>query len=157
MNKKTVTSAKNPTHVEIKYWSPKGIPFTDEDRLVVLNMIRIMRGETQKIRKYTSEVQNVTFDLVFSGCENDDRVKNFNNIAKVCSHIVDDNTLHILCLREPFPVQALSALHDVYICSGAPYDVRLSNAPEGMVIGVNTVMMPVYHPDGRLCRWTSIY
>ena len=157
MSKKIVTPAKSPTHVEIKYWSPKGIPFTDEDKLVVLNMIRIMRGETQKVRKYTSNVQTVAFDLVNTGNENDDRVKNFNNIAKVCSHVISDNTLHILCLREPFPVQALSALHDVYICSGSPYDVRLSDAPENIVIGINTVMMPIYNPDGSLRRWTSIY
>jgi len=160
MNENKPATHKDPTHVEILYWSPKGIPFTPEDREMVLDMIRTIRRETETDRKYTTSVTTVAFDLVSTGDEDQDHAENFLNIAKVCVHAESKETLHILCLREPFPVEAMSALHDVYVCSGSPYDVKLvgiSKLPANFVVGLNTVMMPVVEADGSIVRWTSIY
>ena len=166
MTGKTLTPPKPATHVEIKYWSPKGIPFTSEDEEMVLNAIRTIRNESRGDREYSATVATVAFDLVNTGDENKDHSENFLNIAKVCSTAYvegmdDSNVRHILCLRERFPIQALSALHDVYVCSGSPIDVVVRSktnqeAPKGFKVGINTVMMPVVK-DGNIIRWTPIY
>ena len=167
MSKEKVTQVKEPTHVEIKYWSPSGIPLIRADELMILDAIRKIRGEKEGERVYTLDKTVVAFDLINSGDEDQDHAENFLNIAKVCSFYPNKgDTLRILCLREPFPVEAMSALHDVYVCSGSPYDVTLKNKsiddkknpPKDLVVGVNCVMMPVFQCDGKkLIRWTSIY
>ena len=166
MTGKTLTPPKPATHVEIKYWSPNGMPFTDRDKDMVLKAIRAIRRELKGDRKYTVSTGVVAFDLICSGDEDTDHAENFLNIAKVCSttDLADTataNILHILCLGERFPIEAMSALHDVYVCSGSPIDVvfkdKCNGAPKGLKVGINTVMMPVTDADGNVIRWTPIY
>lgn len=168
MDTKSVSTAKHITHVEILFWSPKGIPLTVGDTEMILERIKHIRHDPpDKEPEYDVNVQIVAFDLVDTGDEDQDHAENFLNLAKVCSYAETpkndkEDTLHVLCLRERFPVQALSALHDLYVCSGSPIDLVLkgperAKAPKDLKVGVNGVFAPVVEADGSIVRWTSIF
>lgn len=174
MDTDSAASSKPSTRIEILYWSPSGIILDDIDKEMIKEAVRLYRhenrparlcGDTQENdREYSINVTTVAFDLICSGDEIQDHAENFINIAKMCSHVGDKDdgsVLYIVCLREPFPVEAMSALHDVYVCSGSPIKLVLKDkdnkVPENCMVGVNCVMMPVVGKDGSVLRWTSIY
>lgn len=164
MDTNSAASSKPSTRIEILYWSPSGIILTDTDKEMIKDAVRLYRHEQEGAREYIISVTTVAFDLICSGDESQDHAENFINIAKVCSHVGykdDGSILYIVCLREPFPTEAMSALHDVYVCCGSPVKLVLKDkankAPGDCTVGVNCVMMPVVAKDGSVIRWTSIY
>lgn len=164
MDTNSAASSKPSTRIEILYWSPSGIILTDTDKEMIKEAVLLYRHEKEGERDYSIDVTTVAFDLICSGDENQDHAENFINIAKVCSHVGDKDdgsVLYIVCLREPFPTEAMSALHDVYVCSGSPVKLVLKDkankAPGNCMVGANCVMMPVVAKDGSVIRWTSIY
>ena len=158
MNPKHLYTPGKPLTIEIKYWSPSGIPFTPKDEELVLDFVRYVH-KRRKNHDYKAEVSTVAFDLVNTGNEDEDHIRNFINIGKVCSYIPtkEKNIMRLVCLRENFPVQAMSALHDVYICQGSAMDVVINDLPKGFIVGIHGVLMPVLNSDGTVLRWTSIY
>ena len=169
MDTNSLAPSKHVTNVEILFWSPKGIPLTDTDKDMIVGQIKRIRmssGNNKPI-DYKVTVTTIAFDLVCTGSEDVDHSQNFINIAKVCARVGGptgggNDNLTVLCLRERFPVEALSALHDVYVCSGSPIDLVLKGNDEkikgkNLRVGVNGVFAPVIHTDGSTLRWTSIY